>query len=218
MPMSESIDDIAINLEEGDRWGLEDFMPRIDSITGKTLAAKPKKTLMELVEERINFESFREHILSGDGNLQDEDTQKFLDAWENSILDGEAQKIDAYKIKLESLEDDIEWFKKEADKFSRVARQLTNLIDAMKVRIKVAMLALDKKEMLGVRYKVSLSRARASVKIIDKDKLPKEFIETRVVSAPKTKELYEELKAGVDVPGAYLEENYALRFGIIKGK
>lgn len=120
------------------------------------------------------------------------------------------KKIDSYAVIDERLDAEIKYLKNIETQIKGKRQQLENIKKNCNDRIKMAILAMEKKTVEGEYYKYSLARSKPKI-IIDEGMVPKEYKKEIVVIEVDKKMIEEDLKTGVMVAGAKLEDSYSLR-------
>jgi len=154
-----------------------------------------------------------EQMLIESGGEVTSDIEQLMTMTPESI----SQLVDVKYVSIERAEMSVEFFKAKALAFSRIASAMDNYVDYTKSQIKSFMIETGKKEIIGEDYAFKLAGAAAKLKIVDEAKISHNYF---VHQDPKidNKKIIEDLKAGKQVDGCILEENYSLRKSITKGK
>lgn len=128
------------------------------------------------------------------------------------------EKIDGYAAVIERFEMIQEHYKKRAQEISSIAKSAGEVAERCKENIRQALRILDKKEIKGhdVVFKLSLSNPKVIIE--DESKIDPAYKVTETIVSVDRKRIAEELKLGVPVDGAHLEETYALRKSLNRGK
>jgi hypothetical protein len=119
-------------------------------------------------------------------------------------------KVDACSYVLRKLESEVEFFKKQAQFYQKLARAIDNSRERIRDGIKAGMLTLEKTEVLGSSHRFVLTKAPEKL-IIDENKLSPEYMTVVHSFVPDRERILAELKAGKIIEGAELVEIYALR-------
>lgn len=120
-------------------------------------------------------------------------------------------KADGYKFIVDDLENEAALWKKRATDFLNVAKSFDNYAKTMKEAILGACKQMGVDEILGNEYRWKLQKAKPTVIIDDEKLIPsghKEIVQTPVI---KKDGILEDLKQGIPVPGAHLEESLYVR-------
>lgn len=153
-------------------------------------------------------------IQAADGEMTPE-FESLLDKVERSL----ETKTDSYAYVEAELEAQAQYFKDLAKQMASKAKQIEQMKEHLRSRIKLAMQNLGVTEMSGVTHRYSISKLKPKLVVtgqVSEDygawvTPPAEFVldKERVESA---------LKFGVDVPGCHLEPVYSLRSTLAKAK
>lgn len=121
------------------------------------------------------------------------------------------QKADQYSFLIERLEFESEYWKAKAQEFNKIAQACTTARERMKDRIKVAMNILGLEEINGKDVRFKLQKSNPKLVIEDESKIDaayKTVISETVIDKERVKE---DLRLGVPVAGAKLEQGFSLR-------
>jgi len=155
-------------------------------------------TLPELVQEhQILFNQ----ISDAGGELTPE-IEKALDEIKFAL----STKSDSYAFMIKKFESEAEFYKTEAGIYSDYGRRLSRMADAMKTRIKYAMIEMNEKEIGSFQ----LRNTKAIVRIVLEDEIPEEYQKKEIIITPDKKKIEEALKSGIVLTFAHLESNVAL--------
>lgn len=134
--------------------------------------------------------------------------------WRDTLesLDGELEeKLDAMEYVMEGYENDLAVLQKEEERLKEVVKNkksLENRIKSLKGFMAYFLDQAGKKKVTTDNHIYSVRNLKASVETND-DELPDEYIveHTKVERKPDKNRLYKELKAGAEIPGAWLKPN-----------
>ncbi|MGJ3768685.1 siphovirus Gp157 family protein [Limosilactobacillus mucosae] len=135
------------------------------------------------------------------------------DVWRNTLesLDGEIEdKLDAMEHVMEGYENDLAVLQKEEERLKEVVKNkkaTESRIKSLKGFMAYFLDQAGKKKVTTDNHIYSVRNLKASVEI--NDDLPDEYIveHTKVERKPDKNRLYKELKAGAEIPGAWLKPN-----------
>lgn len=120
-------------------------------------------------------------------------------------------KADGYKFVIDDLKSEGALWKKRAADFTAIARAFEKYAETMQQAILGACQQMGVDEILGHEYRWKLQRAKPTVIIDDEAKIPsghKLIVQTTQI---KKDGILEDLKQGLPVPGAHLEESLFVR-------
>lgn len=120
-------------------------------------------------------------------------------------------KIEGYVFTLEELEMREAYFKQKADYFSQIASTFANAQSFMKERLKIAAKDLGVNELVGIDHKFTFQNSKPSVIIEDESKIDQIYLREKIMKSIDKTKIGEDLKLGVPVPGAYLQENKTMK-------
>lgn len=161
---------------------------------------------MKLTELVQLSNDIRLSLVESEGEITDE-TCKALLVLEESL----PRKVDAYQFLVKDFEGESEKFKAKADEYSRLSKSFKNYGEQLKERLKLACIAMDVKELVGIDYKWKLVNSRPSIVVDDETKIP--GIYKKIVQEIKIDKemLHVDLKAGVVIEGLHLEPSTHVR-------
>lgn len=102
----------------------------------------------------------------------------------------------------------IKYFKNFRDQISAKIKTLENASDFVEAEIKKSVETLG--ELSGESFVFKLQKTKGKV-IVDESLLHETYLRTTITHAPDKTKIYDDLKAGIQVDGAKLEENYSLK-------
>lgn len=135
------------------------------------------------------------------------------DVWRDTMesIDGELEeKLDAMEYVMEGYENDLAVLQKEEERLKEVVKNkkvTENRIKSLKGFMAYFLDQAGKKKIATDNHIYSIRNLKASVET--NDDLPDEYIveHTKVERKPDKNRLYKELKAGAEIPGAWLKAN-----------
>jgi hypothetical protein len=128
------------------------------------------------------------------------DTLDSLEATRNDKLDGLASWYDSNNSKINFIEDKIKALREEE---KRLTNQNKGIMDYMTSTIDEAGI----KSVQTAHHLLRPRNYRASVKVDPTVQLPKDYIKTEEIEKVNKKLLYQDLRAGIKIPGAELVPN-----------
>lgn len=120
------------------------------------------------------------------------------------------EKIDAYKVMLDRAEAEEAYWRKRADEMQSIARGLANLQASLKDRLKFVARETNQSELVGHEYKFKIANGKSKL-VIDEKKLDTAYMMQVVTQEIDKKRIEEDLRIGVPVAGASLEETKSIR-------
>lgn len=135
------------------------------------------------------------------------------DIWQDTMesIDGEIEdKLDAMEYVMEGYENDLAVLQKEEERLKEVVKNkkaTESRIKSLKGFMAYFLDQAGKKKVATDNHIYSIRNLKASVET--NDDLPDEYIveHTKVERKPDKNRLYKELKAGAEIPGAWLKAN-----------
>ena len=153
-------------------------------------------TLYELKEMYLNLM---------DLDLEGEELGKTLENIDDEI----EVKAENYAGVIKNLEAEIDAYKKEIERMSKIKKSLESRASLLKSNLEQAMIELDKKKFKTNLFSFNIQRNAPGIKILDEDKIPKEFIEYE--KRIKKNDLKKAIKGGLETEAAVLVESESLR-------
>ncbi len=153
-------------------------------------------TLYELKEMYLNLM---------DLDLEGEELGKALENIDDEI----EVKAENYAGVIKNLEAEIDAYKKEIERMSKIKKSLESRASLLKSNLEQAMIELDKKKFKTNLFSFNIQRNAPGIKILDEDKIPKEFIEYE--KRIKKNDLKKAIKEGLETDAAILVESESLR-------
>lgn len=120
-------------------------------------------------------------------------------------------KIDGYAMFLDRMELVEAFYKAKAEAYLRLAKAASNVIDRCESNLKFAMNATHQDELIGNDFRYKLVKSNPAVIVEEESKLDESYKITEVVTKIDKKKIAEDLKLGVPVEGARLEQSHSLR-------
>jgi hypothetical protein len=121
-----------------------------------------------------------------------------------------ADKMDACHFVAERLEREAEYFAEKAKRLQAIAIAHKKASDRIRARVKEAMLALGRTEVMGHEVRFTLVQGAPKL-VIQESELPSEFKMQVMQSVPDKERIKEALQRGDRVLGACWEPSYQLR-------
>lgn len=135
-----------------------------------------------------------------DPDLPPEAVQDTLEGLQGEITE-KGKNVAAY---FQNLEADVEAMKAAEQRIAQRRKTAESRVRQMKEYLLHNMQECGISEISCPEFTVKLGKCPASVEIVDKDELPKQYIVTKTETAPDKKALKEALQNGDDINGARL--------------
>lgn len=146
-----------------------------------------------------------EELAHSAGGELDEEKERALD----SLIKALSEKVDGTCVFLSRIDGAIEYWEREAEKPTKIARVLKRSKERLKEYVKSTMIAEEKKEMLGERHGFRLDSGGFKLsENLDEQKLPRSYFQVEL--KPNKTQIVSDLKKGVAVEGASLERIFRL--------
>lgn len=124
--------------------------------------------------------------------------------------------MDAYQAVLERLEIEGEYWASKAEAYAKMAKGCKGARERLKDSLKYAMKELGTDELIGHDCKFKLSNSKPKL-VVDETDLDKSYYMQVTMTVVDKKRIEEDLKIGVPVKGAKLEEVKSIRSYLNKG-
>lgn len=125
----------------------------------------------------------------------------------DAIEDSRDQKLDNIASWIDNNNADLDWLTKRIKELQEKKKFLTNQNHNLMTYLTDAIDDAGFKKIRTENHLLSVRNFKASTVIDDVKKLPEAFVETKTVSSPDKTAIYKAIKAGQEVPGAYLKNN-----------
>lgn len=151
------------------------------------------------------YRQIAERIIEAGGEITDQD-------FETLQINKESLQVKAIQFALitKENENDVEAIEKEIERLSTLKTVRGNVNTRLRETIKSAMQLYGVSEIKGENFKISFRKSK-SVEIEDENLLPDKYKQMPTVLKILKKEIGDDIKAGIDVPGASLKENQNLQ-------
>lgn len=167
------------------------------------MSASTLPSLRELVELQHRLELT---LIDAGGELPPEIEELF-----SEVTIARERKVDNYQAILTRCALVEADFKTRAAQLMAIARGAAAVAERLKDGLKGAMLTLETTELEGATVRFKLSRSQPRLVIFDPPALPSDYSHEVVTQEIDKAKIRADLDAGFVVPGARLEESYALR-------
>lgn len=143
-------------------------------------------------------------------DLADELDEQTLKDTLDSIEEPLKEKVDNTAKLIKAMENDVKAFKEEETRLSKRRKTIENNIKRLKNYTLDVLEGNDLEKIEGVTFKVSIRNNAVSLKVTDEKMIPKNYF---VEQEPKLnrKELLDDLKFGVEVYGAELQQTRSIQ-------
>lgn len=120
-------------------------------------------------------------------------------------------KIDSYALVMDRMESISRFYEEKAEFYQRLSRAADNVIVRCKENLKFAMITLHEDEIVGFDVKFKLVKSNPSCIIEDELKIDPAYTTVKTVVTVDKKRITEDLKLGIPVAHAHLEQGVSLR-------
>ena len=122
---------------------------------------------------------------------------------------GIAEKIEGYCVVENELSGDLQKIESEIERLNAKKSAIENNIKRLKLRLGDCLLSMDTKKYSAGTYTV-YRRETQQIIIDDLQKIPAEYLKTRVSETPDKTLIKESIKEGKEVAGAHLQTNQSI--------
>lgn len=119
-------------------------------------------------------------------------------------------KVDGCQAVIERLENEAEYWKAKSQEFANVAKSFENARERLREYIKTTMIANNIEEILGNDTRFALQHSKPKL-VLNELLVPDVYKREAVTIIIDKEQIASDLKLGLKVEGAHLEEVYALR-------
>lgn len=161
------------------------------------------ETLRSLIQLSSNIE---EMLLLSNGEITPE--------IENMLIVSEAQlpeKIDNYSLLMERMDTICDFYAAKAEFFAKLAAASAAISDKCEDNLKIVMMENSLEELFGNDVRFKLQKSNPSVIIEDEKKLDESYKSLVTTVKIDKKKISEDLKLGVPINGAHLEQGYHVK-------
>lgn len=120
-------------------------------------------------------------------------------------------KIDAYHAVMERLDLSVEYWKRKEDDAKAVRKSLESAVDNFKERLKMTMLGMDQKTLVGDEIIFTLNPTRGKVEIVNQESAEVNYGEQVVTTKVNLDRIRKDLENGIDLGAAKIVQTYSLR-------
>lgn len=161
------------------------------------------KSLMTLVAESSELEN---QLIQSGGEITPE-IEALLEVKDLQLPD----KVDNYGLVMDRMAMISEFYTQRAEMFLKMSKAADSVIDRCKSNLKLAMENLKTDEILGHDIKFKIVKSNPTVVIEDESKIDPAYTTTQTVVKIDKKRIGEDLKVGIEVAGAKLQQGSSLR-------
>ena len=122
---------------------------------------------------------------------------------------GIAEKIEGYCVVDNELSGDLQKIESEIERLNEKKKSIENNIKRLRARLGDCLLSMNTKSYAAGTFTVK-RRETQQVIIDDLQKIPAEFLKTRVSETPNKTLIKERIKEGKEVSGAHLQTNQSI--------
>ena len=122
---------------------------------------------------------------------------------------GIAEKIEGYCVVDNELSGDLDKIESEIKRLTAKKKSIENNVKRLRLRLGDCLLTMNTTKYTAGTYTV-YRRETEQIIIDDAQKIPAEFMKTRVSEVPNKTLIKESIKAGTDVAGAHIQTNQSI--------
>lgn len=122
---------------------------------------------------------------------------------------GIAEKIEGYCVVENELAGDLQKIESEIERLNKKKKSIENNIKRLNLRLGDCLYSMNTTKYNAGTYTV-YRRETEQIIIDDLQKIPAEFLKTRVSETPNKTLIKESIKAGTDVAGAHIQTNQSI--------
>lgn len=159
-------------------------------------------TLFNIEKEYLDLTN---EIIENEGELTPELDQR-LSITKNAL----EYKANQYAHVIKTLDHEVDAIDKEIERLTAMKKARSSAKERLKAAVSDAMQIFGITEIKGELMKLYFKKTE-SVVVDDADKLPPEFVETKITYSPLKNEIKKAIKEGQEIEGAHISENYHLQ-------
>ncbi|MFW6219578.1 MAG: siphovirus Gp157 family protein [bacterium] len=148
------------------------------------------------------------NILEMDYDIPEEEYETYLD-YLKDLYKQEKSKIDAIGFNIRRFKSDIDFLKQEEHRINNKRKSMEKRLDSFKNYIKNVLLEYKIDKIKGDITSIYFMNT-SSVLIEDIDKIPEDYVTTKIEKIPDKKAIKQFLKEGGEIVGAELKSNKSL--------
>jgi hypothetical protein len=160
------------------------------------------KSLNEIV---VETQKILDVIIQSQGEMTPE-----IEAIHNDLVSNLASKVDSCAYVEKKIQAEADFFKDQAEYYTKIARSLESAKTALRQRVKEAMMNLGYQEICGERSRFKLVPLAQKL-VLEQGKLPNDYLSAITQIVPDKERIHFDLAHGIEIPGARLEDNFALK-------
>ena len=122
---------------------------------------------------------------------------------------GIAEKIEGYCVVANELSGDLQKINAEIERLQGKKKSIENNIDSLRRRLGTFLVSMNTKSYAAGTFTV-YRRETEQIIIDDPQKIPAEFMKTKVTETPNKTLIKESIKAGAEVSGAHIQTNQCI--------
>ena len=145
----------------------------------------------QMIEDGVPEEEFVEAIKAKDGEL--------------------SEKLENYAMIITNRQAIADGKKAESKRLAESAKSEENAIKRMKEVMQFAMVSAGKTKIKGEKFNFTVQKNPPSLKVLDENLVPREYVEVEEVIKIDKKAILHELKAGVEIAGVEVVQGESIR-------
>ena len=161
------------------------------------------KSLRTIVSETAQLETM---LIESNGEITPE-IEAALSVKEINL----PQKVDNYSMVIDRMESVSKFYYEKAKIFMQMSKSAESVSERCKANMKFAMQELKVTELVGNDIKFKLVKSNPAVVINDENEVDGSYKITKTTTSVDKKRIADDLKLGIPVKGAELQQNQSLR-------
>ena len=147
--------------------------------------------IQKMIEEGVPEEAFAEALAKFDGEL--------------------TAKLEGYAMVIKNIESDIEGLKAEEKRLAERRKAMENAVKRMKENMQYSMVATGQLKVKGEKFNFTVQKNPPSLKVLDENLIPQDFITVEEVKIIDKKAILAELKNGAELAGVEISQGESIR-------
>ena len=120
-------------------------------------------------------------------------------------------KLEGFAMIIKNIESDIEGIKAEEKRLAERRKAMESAVKRMKENMQYSMVATGQTKVKGEKFNFTVQKNPPSLKVLDENLVPREYVEVEEVIKIDKKAILHELKAGVEISGVEIQQGESIR-------
>ncbi|MGE7020446.1 siphovirus Gp157 family protein [Solibacillus cecembensis] len=121
------------------------------------------------------------------------------------------EKLEGYAMVIKNIESDAAGIKAEESRLAERRKSMENAIKRMKENMQYSMVATGQLKVKGEKFNFTVQKNPPSLKVLDEDLIPQNFVTVQEVKNIDKKAILAELKNGTEIDGVEISQGESIR-------